>query len=118
MNKNVRADCRRIIEELASERGAPLRWAEVLPQSRWSRLAAATKKALAPAPAPGRRLWAPAFALAAALMLIWRAVPVPQKAPPEAPAAVLENLEFFEHLELFENWELARALPPQKGNEL
>ncbi|HVE12363.1 MAG TPA: hypothetical protein VNI01_03120 [Elusimicrobiota bacterium] len=92
--------------------GEPLSWDKSLPgDGRWARLAASTRKRLLE---PARRsapVWAPALAAAAAgLALFLIARPVPKPAT-DVPMAAAEQLEFFEHLDLFENWDAVRAMP-------
>lgn len=117
------ACCRRELEALralrrasSTEKGRPLSWSEILPASRWSRLARSTRMALPEAPASRPWLWAPAVALAAAALL-FLARPKPTNGPERAPdpAASAAQLEMLENLDLLENWDLAASLASEKG---
>ena len=77
--------------------------ATLLSPGRFVRLAARTRAALTQARAPAPR-WAPALALAAAVLCLWSLASVRPRAD-LPPAEVLENMEFFEQLDLFERWE-------------
>jgi len=98
-----------------SPSGEPLSWAKILPASRWERLAAATKSALGARPSrPSLVAWTPAVAVAAAMAFLW-IFNSPARRVPDAPPEVLEQLDLFEHLDLLQNWDTARALPPGVG---
>lgn len=97
--------------------GRPLRWSEVIGQERWTRLAASTRRALSPAPAPKEWRWVPALGLAAlALVLLWPARGL-KKPSQEPPAEVLENLELLQNVEFLKEWEMIEAMVPDPGGK-
>ncbi|MBI5630608.1 MAG: hypothetical protein HY921_06970 [Elusimicrobia bacterium] len=75
----------------------------LLPENRFARLAARTRAAARGGRAKAPR-WAPALALAAAAFFFWSLSSVKTRAN-LPPAEVLENPEFFECLDVLENWE-------------
>ena len=99
--------CPSCLEELARFKafcsaGAPS-LGGLLPKSRFARLAAKTRVAARERRAKAPR-WAPALALAAAALFFWSLSSVKTRAD-LPPAEVLENPEFFERLDMLENWE-------------
>lgn len=113
---------RALLRESSTEKGRFLSWSEVLPSLRWARLAASTRRTLTEPPKLRPLLWAPVLALAAALIFLAR--PKQADKPGQAPAALgpsvrsAEELEMLEHLDLFENWDLAVKLAAGNGKAL
>jgi hypothetical protein len=98
--------------------GRSLAWSRLLPDSRRRRLAAATRRALAPAPRRLRPLiLVPALAAALAA-LVFRVRPSPQEPPlPSGAIEAVENRDMLEHLDLLENMDVAEKLADRPREE-
>jgi hypothetical protein len=99
--------------------GRSLAWSRLLPETRQRRLAAATRRALAPAKSRVRPLiLVPALAAALAA-LVFRVRPSPQEAPlPSGAIEAVENKEMLDHMDLLENMDLAEKLAGRPQGEM
>ena len=99
--------------------GRSLAWSRLLPVSRQRQLAAATRRALAPAPRRLRPLiLVPALAAALAALVV-RVRPSPQEPPlPSGAIEAVENRDMLEHLDLLENMDIAEKLADRSREDV